>query len=133
MQKLNTSFEIRKDRLILRKKEELVSIWQHSKSKLQLFHHEPLFWNFPNTVSVFILQYSALKHLAAVNMTAGQNPAGKKESIINKSSKKYFYRAYNTEISFKGTYQMSDKYCNALFVFFLLVFTPLMIEKEMAY
>lgn len=58
---------------------------------------------------------------------------GKKESIINKSSKKYFYCAYNTEISFKGTYQMSDKYCNALFVFFLLVFTPLMIEKEMAY
>lgn len=76
---------------------------------------------------------AGLKHLAAVNITAGQKPAEKNKSIINQSLKKYFYPAFNTEVSFKGVYQKSCKYCNALFVFILLLFTPLMIGKEIAY
>lgn len=48
---------------------------------------------------------AGLKHLAAVNITAGQNPAEKNKSIINQSLKKYFYPAFNTEVSFKGVYQ----------------------------
>lgn len=132
MQKLNTSCEIQKDRLILQEKEELRAVGQSRKSKLQFVHPEPLFWNFPNTLCFYPSLHSALKHLAAVNTTAGQNPAGKKESIINKSSKKYFYPAYNTKTSFKGADQMSNQYCNALLLFFILLFT-LLIEKEMAY
>jgi len=47
MLKLNTSCEIKKDRLILREKEELISIWQCSKNKSQLFHHDLYSETFP--------------------------------------------------------------------------------------
>lgn len=113
----------------LQEKEELTATGESWKSKLQFVHPEPLFWNFPNTVSVFILHYTLHWNiLQLLILLQDRIQLGKRKALLTSHQRNISTRHTIWKLHLKA----QTKYCNALILFFILSFTLLMIEKEMA-